>query len=43
VQEVFVHTVAHRLLLNSQAEGRGMQARDVLEQILQTVPAPKLH
>ena len=43
VQEVFVHTVAHRLLLSSQAEGRGMQARDVLEQILQTVPAPKLH
>ena len=43
VQEVFVHTVAHRLLLSSQAEGRGMQAREVLEQILQTVPAPRLH
>ena len=43
VQEVFVNTVAHRLLLNSQAEGRGMQAREVLEQILQTVPAPRLH
>ena len=43
VQEVFVHTVAHRLLLSSQAEGHGLQPRDVLEQILQTVPAPRLH
>ena len=43
VQEVFVHTVAHRLLLSAQAEGRGMTAQGVLEEILRQVPAPKLH
>ena len=42
VQEVFCHTVAHRLLLSSKAEGMGLTAAQVLEQVLSTVPAPKL-
>ena len=42
VQEVFVSTVAHRLLLTSQAEGQGLTAQAVLTGILHTVPAPKL-
>ena len=42
VQEVFVSTVAHRLLLTSQAEGQGLTAQAVLTGILRTVPAPKL-
>jgi len=42
VQEVFVSTVAHRLLLTSQAEGRGMTCHSVLDEILHTVPAPRL-
>ena len=43
VQEVFVMTVSHRLLLTGQAEGRGITASQVLQEILETVPAPKLH
>ena len=42
VQEVFVSTVAHRLLLTSQAEGRGISCRQVLEGILSRVSAPRL-
>ena len=42
VQEVFSHTVAHRLLLSSKAEGQGLHANQVLAQILERVPAPKL-
>ena len=42
VQEVFVQTVAHRLLLSSRAEGMALTAEQVLSQILDTVPAPKL-
>ena len=42
VQDVFSLTVAHRLLLQPQAEGMGVTARQVLEQILSHVPAPKL-
>ena len=42
VKEVFVHTVAHRLLLSPKAEGRGRTAEMVLRNILETVPAPKL-
>ena len=42
VKEVFVTTVAHRLLLTSQAEGQGLTAQQVLENILSRVPAPKL-
>ena len=42
VQEVFLRTVAHRLLLNSRAESSGISEEDVLEQILEKVPAPKV-
>jgi len=42
VQEVFCHTVAHRLLLSPKAEGMGMTAEQALSQVLSGVPAPKL-
>ena len=42
VQEVFIHTVAHRLLLSEKAEGRGLDAQAVLMRILESVKAPKL-
>ncbi len=42
VKEVFVHTVAHRLVLSPRAEGRGVTAEMVLRNILEAVPAPKL-
>ena len=42
VQEVFVHTIAHRLLLTAKAEGTGIRAEQVLAQILESVKAPKL-
>ena len=42
VQEVFLRTVGHRLLLNTRAESSGITAEDVLEQILEKVPAPKV-
>ena len=40
VQEVFLRTVAHRLLLTPRAETAGITAEKVLEQILSGVPAP---
>ena len=42
VQEVFCHTVAHRVLLSPKAESLGISPRDVLTQILSSVAAPKL-
>lgn len=42
VSEVFVHTIAHRLLLSAKAEGQGKQPEQVLRGILESVPAPKL-
>jgi len=42
VQEVFQHTVAHRLLLTAKAESMGVTAQQVLTQILEKVPVPKL-
>ena len=42
VQEVFIQTVAHRLLLNPKAEAQSKTARQVLEEILRTVRMPKL-
>jgi MoxR-like ATPase len=42
VREVFIHTVAHRLLLSAKAESMGVQPRQVLEEILDAVAAPKL-
>ena len=43
VQEVFVLTVAHRMILSNQAEGRNLTTEAVLEELLAQVPAPKLH
>ena len=42
VREVFVHTIAHRLLLSPRAESRGKQADQILREILESVDAPKL-
>ena len=42
VQEVFQHTVAHRLLLTAKAESMGVTAQQVLTQVLEKVPVPKL-
>ena len=43
VQEVFVNTVAHRLLLQPKAESLGVTAEQVLTEILGAINAPKLH
>ena len=42
VREVFVHTVAHRLLLSPKAEAQGKTPEQVLQGILAAVSAPKL-
>ena len=42
VREVFVHTVAHRLILSARAESHGKQAEQILREILESVDAPKL-
>ena len=42
VREVFVTTIAHRLLLTGKAEGQGRTAEDILSEILASVPAPRL-
>ncbi len=42
VQEVFQRTVAHRLLMSAKAEGSGITAEQVLKNILESVPAPKV-
>lgn len=42
VQEVFLRTVAHRLLMTPKAEAGGIRAEDVLREIVESVPAPKL-
>ena len=42
VKEVFVTTIAHRLLLTARAEGQGISPESILRQILEQVPAPKL-
>lgn len=42
VREVFVKTVAHRLLLSPAAEGQGMTAEDALDLIVDRVPSPNL-
>ena len=41
VQEVFLRTVSHRVLLSNLAENEGLTAEAVLEKILADVPAPK--
>ena len=42
VREVFVHTVAHRLILSPRAESLGRQPEQILRDILESVDAPKL-
>jgi len=42
VQEVFVQTIAHRILLSPQAEGQGKTAHQVLRGILDATAAPRL-
>lgn len=42
VREVFVQTVAHRLILSPKAESQGKQSQQILQEILDAVPAPKL-
>lgn len=42
VREVFVYTVAHRLILSPRAEAQEKTAEQVLRDILDTTPAPKL-
>ena len=42
VQEVFLRTVAHRILMSNQAEAAGTTPEQVLENILKNVPAPKV-
>ena len=42
VKEVFIPTVAHRLILSPRAEGQGTSAERVLGNILASVPAPRL-
>ncbi len=42
VQEVFVTTVAHRLLMSARAEGALVTAEQVLKEIAEQVPAPKV-
>ena len=41
VQEVFLRTVPHRLLLSSVAEGKGLTCEQVLKQILEQVASPR--
>ena len=42
VREVFLHTVAHRLILSPRAESQGFRAEQILRDILESVSAPKL-
>ena len=42
VRTVFTVTIAHRLLLTSNAGAQGLQAQSILNEILKTTPAPKL-
>ena len=42
VQEVFLPTVAHRLILSPEALGRSLTPEQVLIKVLKSVPAPRL-
>ena len=43
IQEVFLRTVAHRLLLTARAEASGVTCYQVLGEILDKVPTPRTH
>lgn len=42
VRDVFVQTIAHRLILTAKAEGLGRTAEQILGEILQKVPHPRM-
>ena len=42
VREVFIHTVAHRLILSPRAEAQGKQPEQILRDILESVDSPRL-
>lgn len=42
VREVFVHTVAHRLILSPRTEAQSRTSEQILRGILEATPAPKL-
>jgi len=42
VREVFQHTVAHRLILSPRAEAQDKSAEQILRDILDSTPTPKL-
>ena len=42
VQEVFLPTVAHRLILSAEALGRDLTQEQVLGKLLKTIPVPRL-
>ena len=43
IQEVFLRTIAHRLLLTARAEASGVTCYQVLGEILDKVPTPRTH
>lgn len=43
VREVFVKTVAHRLILSQKAEGHGKTAEQILTEIVGQIPAPQIN
>ena len=42
VREVFIWTIAHRLILSPKAEGQGKSAEQILTEIIGQVPAPRV-
>lgn len=42
VREVFIWTIAHRLILSPKAEGQGKTAEQILTEIISQVPAPRI-
>ena len=42
IQNIFVETVSHRLLLSTQADAQGVRASVLLGGILEKTPAPKV-
>ena len=42
VREVYLHTIAHRLILSPRAQAQNRTAEQILREILESTPAPKL-